>query len=248
MKRIRLRVAYDGTKYQGWQKQKSKDVDTIEGELNKAISDLLGKDIEVIGASRTDAGVHAYSNVAVFDTELNIPVDKYAFALNTRLPEDIRVQYSDEVSKNWHPRKVKCTKTYMYRILNRQIEIPSERLYTHFCYYELDIEKMKEACNYFIGTHDFTSLCSIKTSTLSNIRTIYNLEVIENSDIIEIIVQGNGFLYNMVRIIAGTLVAVGMGKIKSEDITDIIKAKDRRLAGQTLSARGLFLIDIDYED
>lgn len=247
MKRIRLIVAYDGTNYQGWQKQKDSSLRTIEGELNKAISDLLKKEVEVIGASRTDAGVHAYSNVAVFDSDSNIPPDKYAYALNTRLPYDIRVQYSDVVSKNWHPRKVECKKTYIYRILNRNIDIPTERLYSELCYFELDIEKMREACNYFIGTKDFTSFCSIKTSTLSNVRTIYDLQVIENADMIEIIISGNGFLYNMVRIIAGTLLEVGMSKIKPSEIIDILKAKDRTKAGKTLPAKGLFLADIDYD-
>lgn len=246
MRRIRLIVAYDGTKYCGWQKQTN--AITIEGVLNEALSDLCKENIEVIGASRTDSGVHAYGNVAVFDTNMRMQADKFAFALNTRLPADVRIQYSDEVSASWHPRKRECTKTYMYRILNRSTAIPTERLYSHFCYYELDIEKMKEACNYFIGTKDFTSMCSVKTTALSTVRTIYSLDVIENGDIIEIIVSGNGFLYNMVRIISGTLLKVGMGQIAPEDIDNILKAKDRNLAGQTMPAQALFLLGIEYED
>lgn len=246
MRRIRLIVAYDGTKYCGWQRQAN--AETIEGVLNKAISELCGEEIEVIGASRTDSGVHSYGNVAVFDTNMKMAAEKFRFALNTRLPDDVRVQYSDEVSLSWHPRKRECTKTYMYRILNRNTNIPTERLYAHFCYYELDIEKMREACSYFIGTHDFTSMCSVKTTALSAVRTIYSLEVIENGDIIEIVVSGNGFLYNMVRIITGTLLKVGMGQIEPEDIYDIINAKDRNFAGQTMPPQGLFLLGIEYEE
>ncbi len=246
MRRIRLIVAYDGTKYCGWQKQAG--LATIEGALNEALCDLCKENIEVIGASRTDSGVHAYGNVAVFDTGMRMQADKFAFALNARLPEDIRVQYSDEVSSGWHPRKRNCIKTYMYRILNRRIEIPTERLYAHFCYYDLDIDKMREACNYFIGTRDFTSMCSIKTSASSPVRTIYSLEVVENGDVLEIVIRGNGFLYNMVRIIAGTLLKVGMGQMEAEAVYDVLKARDRNLAGQTMPARGLFLLGIEYEE
>ncbi len=246
MRRIRLIVAYDGTNYCGWQKQKN--AITIEGILNKAISTLCGEAIEVIGASRTDSGVHAYANVAVFDTNMKMLASKFAFALNTYLPEDIKIQYSDEVSLNWHPRRIKCEKTYVYRILNRQMEIPSERLYSYFCHYELDIEQMKKACNYFIGTHDFAAMCSVKTSAKSTIRTIYNLEIIENGDMLEIFVRGNGFLYNMVRIIAGTLLKVGLGKIAADEIIDILKLSDRTKSGDTLPANGLFLLNINYQE
>ena len=246
MRRIRLIVAYDGTNYCGWQKQMN--AITVEGVLNKAISELCEEEIEVIGASRTDSGVHAYGNVAVFDTDMKMPADKFCFALNARLPDDIRIQYSDEVSLNWHPRKRECVKTYMYRILNRRTNIPTERLYSHFCYYELDTESMKEACNYFVGTHDFTSMCSVKTTALSPIRTVYSLDMEENGDVLEIVISGNGFLYNMVRIIVGTLLKVGMGQIKAFEVYDILKAKDRNLAGQTMPPQGLFLLGIEYEE
>ena len=144
MRRIRLIIAYDGTNYCGWQKQPNGI--TIEEVLSATLTELCQEPIEVIGASRTDAGVHAYGNVAVFDTEkTRMAPEKFAYAINQRLPDDIRVQYSDEVPLDWHPRKRDCIKTYEYRILNRRIDIPTERLYSHFCYFDLDVEKMREA-------------------------------------------------------------------------------------------------------
>lgn len=198
MRRIRLIVSYDGTNYCGWQKQPNGI--TVEEVLNRAISKLTGEEIEVIGASRTDSGVHAYGNVAVFDTNVRMAADKFAFAINQRLPDDIRIQYSDEVESDWHPRKNDCIKTYTYRILNRKIDIPTERLYAHFCYFNLDVEKMREASGYFIGTHDFTSFCSQKSQASSPIRTVFSLEVLQDEDMITIVVRGDGFLYNMIRI------------------------------------------------
>ena len=226
MRRIRLIVSYDGTNYCGWQKQPNGI--TVEEVLNRAISKLTGEEIEVIGASRTDSGVHAYGNVAVFDTNVRMAADKFAFAINQRLPDDIRIQYSDEVESDWHPRKNDCIKTYTYRILNRKIDIPTERLYAHFCYFNLDVEKMREASGYFIGTHDFTSFCSQKSQASSPIRTVFSLEVLQDEDMITIVVRGDGFLYNMIRIIAGTLIKV------------------RKFAGQTMPAKGLTLVEIEY--
>ena len=194
MRRIRLIVSYDGTNYCGWQKQPNGI--TVEEVLNRAISKLTGEEIEVIGASRTDSGVHAYGNVAVFDTNVRMAADKFAFAINQRLPDDIRIQYSDEVESDWHPRKNDCIKTYTYRILNRKIDIPTERLYAHFCYFNLDVEKMREASGYFIGTHDFTSFCSQKSQASSPIRTVFSLEVLQDEDMITIVVRGDGLQYD----------------------------------------------------
>ena len=157
MRRIKLTVAYDGTAYKGWQLQPNGV--TIEEMLNKALSDLLKEPVCVIGASRTDSGVHARGNVAVFDTESRIPGDKFCYAVNRGLPEDIRVVESEEVPLDWHPRKQNCVKTYEYQILNCKIEIPTRRLYSHFCYYPLNVEKMNEATKYLIGEHDFISFC-----------------------------------------------------------------------------------------
>ena len=153
MRRIKLVVSYDGTAYCGWQLQPNGV--TIEEVLNQALSSLLKEDIQVIGASRTDSGVHAMGNVAVFDTESRIPGDKICFALNQRLPDDVRIQASEEVPLTFHPRKANCVKTYEYKILNRKIDMPLQRLYSHFCYFNLDLEKMQKAASYLIGEHDF---------------------------------------------------------------------------------------------
>ena len=245
MKRIKLEIAYDGTNYCGWQLQPG--LPTIEAELNKALRNLLGEEIIVIGASRTDSGVHAKGNVAVFDTESRIPAEKICPALNVRLPEDIRVQSSIEVPENFHPRKVASRKTYEYRILNRKVALPTERLYTHFIYYDLDIQAMQKAASYLIGEHDFKSFCSVKIQVKETVRTIYQLEVSKQGDLIVIAVTGGGFLYNMVRIIAGTLIEVGRGAIAPEKVKEILKGCDRELAGPTAPPQGLFLMHIEYD-
>ena len=246
MKRVMLSVAYDGTSYCGWQVQNNGD--TIEGELNKALSSLLKEEIVVIGASRTDSGVHALGNVAVFDTEAQMPAEKIAYALNSRLPEDIRVQRSFQVDDNFHPRRTPCIKTYEYRILNREFELPGERLNSYFFRKKLDVEKMQEACRYFLGEHDFESFCSIHTQAETTVRTIYSLNVTKEKELIYIRVTGNGFLYNMVRILAGTLIQVGIGRTEPTKIPDILEALDRQAAGPTAPARGLTLLKMVYPE
>lgn len=244
MKRIKLEIAYDGTNYCGWQLQPG--LPTIEAVINKALSELLGEEIAVIGASRTDSGVHARGNVAVFDTNTRIPAEKICLALNQRLPEDIKVQNSMEVAPDFHPRKADCRKTYEYRIFNRKIALPMERLYSYFVYYPLDIHAMQKAGKFLEGTHDFKSFCSVKTQVKDTIRTIYDLTVRKEDDIITISVTGNGFLYNMVRIIAGTLIEVGRGTLPPERIPEILQGCDRSLAGPTAPPEGLTLININY--
>lgn len=246
MKRIRLVVAYDGTNYHGWQIQPG--AVTIESMLNDALTQLFKEPVEVIGASRTDSGVHARGNVAVFDTDSLMPPDKICLALNQRLPEDIRVQSSEEVDSCWHPRKCACVKTYEYRILNRRINMPMERLYSHFCYYKLDVDKMQEAAAALTGEHDFKSFCSVRTQVTDTVRTIYQIDVKRSEDDVIIIrVTGNGFLYNMVRIIAGTLLSVGIGQTEPGQMASILKARDRRAAGPTAPARGLTLVKMEYD-
>ena len=210
MKRVKLIVAYDGTNYSGWQLQKN--AVTIEQKINEALYDLLGEKIQVTGASRTDAGVHSLGNVCIFDTETRMPAEKICYALNTRLPEDIVVQSSCEVEPDFHPRAGKSSKTYEYRILNREFRDPTRRLDTYFYHYALDIDAMKEAAKFLEGEHDFKSFCSVHAQVESTVRTIYSCTVSREGDIVAIRVTGNGFLYNMVRIIAGTLIEVGAGK------------------------------------
>ena len=245
MKRVKLVVAYDGTNYHGWQVQDNGI--TIEEVLNQTISELVQEDIKVIGASRTDAGVHACGNVAVFDTESRIPGDKFSFALNQRLPEDIRIQESCEVDVDFHPRYADTVKTYEYNILNRRFELPSKRLYAAFCYYPMDIERMNQAAAYLVGEHDFKSFCSAGAQVQTTVRTIYAVNVTKEDDMVHIRITGNGFLYNMVRIIAGTLIQVGTGLMESEQMKEILEARDRSKAGPTAVAKGLTLVEIRYE-
>lgn len=245
MKRILLVVAYDGTNYCGWQIQENGI--TIEKVLNNELSELLEEEIKIIGASRTDSGVHALGNVAVFDTNTCIPPEKISYALNQRLPEDIKIQESREVDSNFHPRYVKAIKTYSYSIVNRNHELPTKRLYSHFVYRPLNVEKMQQAASYLVGEQDFASFCAANGQALTTVRTIASLTVTECKNEIVIRVSGNGFLYNMVRIIAGTLIEVGLQLYQPEKIQEIILAKDREQAGPTAPARGLTLEKIDYQ-
>ena len=246
MKRIGLVVAYDGTNYCGWQIQPNGV--TIQGILNDTLSELLGEKIETMGASRTDAGVHALGNVAVFDTNTRIPGEKISYALNQRLPEDIRIQLSEEVEPDFHPRYCDSEKTYEYRILNRRFPVPTERLYSYFYHYRLDEKKMREATSYLIGRHDFASFCGTGAQVKSTVRTITGIEVERDGDMITIRISGEGCLFNMVRIIAGTLIQVGNGQYPPEKVRDILNACDRAAAGPTAPAHGLTLMGIQFYD
>lgn len=246
MKRIKMVVSYDGTNYCGWQEQPNGI--TIEEVLNRELSLFLKEDIHVIGASRTDSGVHALGNIAVFDSSTRIPADKICFALNQRLPEDIVIQSSCEVSPDYHPRKRNTVKTYEYKILNRTFPVPSLRFNTHFVYMPLDVEKMRQAAEYLVGEHDFASFCSARNQAEDTIRTLYELSVKKTGDIITIRLSGNGFLYNMVRIIAGTLMKVGLKVYPPEHVEEILLACDRDAAGPKSPARGLTLVEIREQE
>ena len=245
MKRIKLTIAYDGTNYCGWQIQPNGI--TIEEILNKALSEMTGEEILVIGASRTDSGVHAMGNVAVFDTDTTIPAEKIAVALNQRLPDDIVITKSEEVPLDFHPRYCNCSKTYEYHIINTRIPIPTKRLTNYFVSYVLDIDKMRQAASYLVGEHDFVSFCNVRTDVENTVRTITALDIITNGNEITIRITGNGFLYNMVRIIVGTLIRVGRGFYEPEKVKEILEAKDRKAAGVTAPAHGLVLVEIKYE-
>lgn len=246
MKRVLLRVAYDGTNYCGWQKQNNGLA--VEAVLNEKLSELLGQEICVIGASRTDAGVHALGNVAVFDTDSRIPAEKFSYALNQRLPDDIVIQESREVNDNFHPRYCNCNKTYEYRILNTKFPMPTQRLYSYFLYYDIDINKMQSAAQHLVGTHDFASFCSANAQVKDTIRTVNSIKIEKIDNVISIKINGNGFLYNMVRIISGTLLEVGMNRICVDDVKQILEAKDRTNAGPTAPACGLTLLEINYDE
>ena len=239
MKRVKLVVAYDGTNYCGWQVQINGI--TVEEVLNKTLSELCHENIKVIGASRTDSGVHALGNVAVFDTESGIPGEKFSFALNQRLPEDIRIQESCQVADDFHPRYCDTIKTYEYKILNRRFDMPTERLYSTFVYYPLDIDKMKRAAAVLVGEHDFKSFCSTRSQVENTVRTITDITIDKVGDMIHIRISGNGF-----RIIVGTLMKIGLGIWPEDCMESILAAKDRTKAGPKAEAKGLTLVEIKY--
>lgn len=244
MKRVKLIVSYDGTDYCGWQVQPNGI--TVEEVLNKALQKLTGEEICVIGASRTDSGVHALGNVAVFDTKTTIPADRIAAALNQRLPEDIVIRSSEEVPLDFHPRYCDCSKTYEYRILNAKIPVPTMRHTHYFVSYDLNVENMRQAASYLVGEHDFMSFCNVRTDVENTVRTIYSLDIVKQGEELVVRITGNGFLYNMVRIIVGTLVRVGRGFYKPEKVKEILEAKDRKAAGVTAPPQGLYLVGIEY--
>jgi len=245
MHRIRLVVAYDGTNYCGWQVQPNGV--SVQKTLQNAIEDLTGEKIRLTGASRTDSGVHALGQVAVFDTEKEIPARRYAMAINQRLPGDIIVQSSEETAGDFHPRYTKLRKTYEYRILNRRMPLPNERQYSYFVSTPLDVTAMRDAAGLLAGEHDFKSFSSQKSDVRSTVRTIYSAKVERQGDVIILRVIGDGFLYNMVRIIAGMLVKVGLGQKSGEDIKKALEHPGTQAAAPVAPARGLTLVRIEYE-
>jgi tRNA pseudouridine38-40 synthase len=241
-----LIIAYDGTNYCGWQIQPNGH--TVEEVINHELTELLKEPIEVIGASRTDSGVHALGNVAVFDSNTKIPAEKISYALNQRLPKDIVIQQSREVPLDFHPRYCNSKKTYEYKILNTKFPVPTHRLYSYFIYYPLHLDLMMEAAGFLIGEHDFKSFCSNRTQVIDTVRTIYDINIVKEENIIVITISGNGFLYNMVRIIVGTLVKVGLGVYLPSHVKEILEQKDRMAAGPKAPAQGLTLKYIEYPD
>ena len=256
MKRIMLVVAYEGTAYSGWQEQPGQT--TIESCLNSALSELLQEDIRVSGSSRTDSGVHALCNLAVFDTDTRMPGEKIALGVNRFLPRDISVRYSMEVAPDFHPRFVPTEKTYEYRIFISRTPQPLRRPFTLFHHGSLDVEAMRRGGEYLVGQHDFAAFCAAHSSAETTVRHVISLEIdtvltepcvgglndmaarLRDREII-IRVTGRGFLYNMVRIIAGTLIEVGRGALDPEDVGRILESRDRSQAGPTAPPQGLTL-------
>lgn len=239
-----LTVAYDGTNYSGWQLQPNGE--TIESVLNRCLSELTGEEVMVIGASRTDAGVHARGNVAVFDTDSRIPADKFSYALNRRLPEDIRICGSREVRADFHPRHCESRKTYEYRIYCAPFPMPVKRLYSYFTYVPLNVDLMSQGAKYLAGEHDFKSFCSVQTQAVNTVRRVDSVEVYMEGEEIVIRVTGRGFLYNMVRIMAGTLMEVGRGHMPPDRVGEILAARNRQDAGPTAPACGLTLVGYEF--
>ena len=245
MKNIKLVIEYDGKEFNGWQKQPNKL--NIQGSIEEAIKQITGEEIELSASGRTDAGVHAYGQVANFKTESNLPIEKFPVAINTKLKKSIRIIKAEEVDERFHSRLNCKKKTYRYVINNSEFASAIYRnLETHIPQ-KLNIKKMKEAIKCFEGEHDFKAFKASGTSSKSSVRTIYIAEIIEMpNNRIYIELTGNGFLYNMVRIIAGTLVDVGLEKIKPGEISNIIEKGKRDLAGKTLPPNGLFLLNVEY--
>lgn len=246
MRNIKLVIEYDGKDFNGWQKQPNKL--NIQGTIEKAIEQITGEEVELNASGRTDSGVHAIGQVANFKTNSNIPIEKFAIAINSNLKKSILIKSAEEVDERFHSRLNCKKKTYRYIINNSKIGTAIYRnLETHIPE-KLDIEKMKEAIKYFEGEHDFKAFKSSGTSSKSSVRTIYGANIIEKEEErIWIEFTGNGFLYNMVRIITGTLVEVGLGKIEPKEISNIIASEKRENAGKTLPPQGLYLVKVEYE-
>lgn len=246
MKKFLLTISYDGTNYYGWQKQRN--LSTVEAEVERACIEAFGPECELVGTSRTDRGVHALGQRATIMCDTTVPINRVTYLLNSKLPKDIVVTAAREVPLDFHPRYSTSQKTYEYKIVNADYMIPQLRNYAEFIYKPLDIGKMKIAAAHFIGEHDFRGFCSTDISVKSTVRTVYDIAITQTESILIMRFSGNGFLYNMVRILAGTLVYVGLGKIAPDDIPGILQSLDRTKAGKTLSPQGLTLVSIEYQE
>ncbi len=242
--RYLLTLKYLGTNFCGWQVQPNGP--TVQAAVCSAALQIFGKKTDIVGCSRTDSGVHALGFCCHFDAQTEIPPEKIIDAFNNNLPEGISVVSCITVSDDFHARYSAKGKTYVYRIYNSRVPEPFEDGRAYWIKYALDLEKMQIAAKNFCGTYDFTAFCSAGSSVEDKVRTIYDCSVIKSGDIVEVTVSGNGFLYNMVRIIVGTLIDVGTGKIKPDDIKKIIESKDRSRAGSTKPAEGLYLKEVFY--
>lgn len=244
MRNIKLTIEYDGSGFNGWQKQEGQR--TVQEEVEKAINKTTGEDVKLIASGRTDTGVHAYGQVANFLTGCTIPGDRFLYAVNDRLPDDIAVKSSEEVPRSFHSRFSAHRKTYRYVILNEEIRSPIYRKHAYHVKNELDFKSMKKAVKHFVGRQDFSSFVANRSNKEKNIRTVYSTRIRKNGNFIEFEIEGNGFLHNMVRIIAGTLVEVGHGKRSPDSIPELIGCKDRHRSGHTAPAEGLYLLKVFY--
>lgn len=244
----RLRIQYDGTRYKGWQRQQNSDM-TIQGKIEAVLSKLFGKETIIDGAGRTDAGVHALEQIANvhFSEEDKCTTDEMKEYLNEYLPEDIRILAVNKAGERFHSRLNAIGKEYCYHVMKADCDCVFNRKYSYKVDTELDIDAMRKAASYLEGTHDFYSFCSKASKKKSTVRTIQMIQIEETQTEITFTYKGNGFLYNMVRILTGTLLEVGQGKRKPEDMTLILQKLDRRAAGETAPAKGLFLQKVFYD-
>ena len=244
MRNIRLLIEYDGTNYAGWQWQKN--AKTVQESLSKAVGQVVQEAVKIYGAGRTDAGVHAVGQVANFHTHSNIQSERLLLAINFYLPHDITIKDAADVPESFHAQYCAVSKVYHYTLFNDWIRTSLNRNFCYVCGFQLDIDRMLDATQYLIGTHDFTSFTTKALQEKNRIRTIKKLEMKKEEKYIYFTVEADGFLYNMVRSIVGTLIEVGRGKIAGESIKDILNAKNRNSAGPTSPARGLCLIEVKY--
>ena len=243
----KILVQYDGTRYEGWQRQERTE-STIQGKIEAVLSKMCGEEVQIQGAGRTDAGVHAKEQVANVHLKEQVDPQEVKQYLNRYLPEDIAVSEVTEVPERFHSRLNATGKIYVYRIATGEVKKVFERRYIYDFGEKPDVHLMRQAAEILAGTHDFKSFCNVHTQVEDTVRTIYDLEVEKEEELITIRVRGNGFLYNMVRILAGTLIGVGRGAIAPEQIPAILEAKDRQAAGMTVPPQGLTLVKIDYLD
>ncbi len=246
MRNIKLTIEYDGSSYAGWQRQKN--AMTVQQKLEESLEKLCGEPVNVIGSGRTDSGVHARGQVSNFKTSSTIPPERYSYALNSMLPSDIRINCSKEVPMDFHARFSATGKKYRYSIINNTHGTAIDRQYLHHVSSPLDIQAMKEAAKIFEGTHDYAGFMATGSPVKSTVRTIYESKLIQDGSLLHFTVTGNGFLYNMVRIMAGTLIDVGKGKISANVIPDIIAYRKREKVGATAPANGLFLEEVYYDE
>ena len=245
MRNIKMTIKYDGSRYKGFQRLQDNDM-TIQGKLEAVIRKMTEEPVEIIGSGRTDMGVHAYGQVANFKTTSEMTLKKMKAYLYEYLPEDIVVTNLEEADERFHSRYNAKSKVYLYKIYNNEVHDPFLRKYTNHIARKLDLNLMKEASKQLVGEHDFTSFVSSKSKKKSNVRTIHSIEVQENNNVIEIYVEADGFLYNMVRIIVGTLIDAGLRKKTVKDIEYMLKAKDRSVSSETAPSKGLCLYKVKY--
>ena len=247
MRNIRLMIEYDGSRYQGWQRLGGdSNTNTIQGKLETVLSKMTKEDIKITGSGRTDAGVHAYGQVANFHTNSLYSCKEFKESLTKYLPSDIGILKVEEAGDRFHSRLNAKSKTYLYRISLPEVPNVFDRKYLWKFPESLDVTRMQQAANYFIGIHDFKGFSSIKKTKKSTIREIYSVFIQQTDQEIQITYKGNGFLHNMVRILTGTLVEIGRGTMNPEDILEVYQTKDRKKAGMTAPPQGLFLVKVEY--
>lgn len=244
MKRLLITIKYDGTAYHGWQVQDN--ALSVQEAFQNAVEKVFGKRLDVKGCSRTDSGVHANMYCLTLDTDMNISDEGVVMALNTKLPPDIAAVACREVPADFHPRYNCKTKEYVYRVYNGKTRDPFLENYTYHYRFNLDADYLNKEAQQFLGTHDFSGFCSVKSDVEDTLRTITKAEVKREGDIVTFAFEGDGFLYNMVRIMVGTLLFIGEGKIKEGELSEIIASCDRKRAGKTAPAKGLYLNKVNY--